>query len=70
MLKIRENAIYLSHRDITQMLYLCVESDSSIKYDIFYAVSNNKWNYRDLSRAKEVLGYVPQDTADDKMFIN
>ena len=67
---IRENAIYLSHRDITQMLYLCVESDSSIKYDIFYAVSNNKWNYRDLSRAKEVLGFIPQDTADDKMFIN
>ena len=39
------------------------------EYDVFYAVSDNKWNYRDLSRAKEILGYVPQDTADDKMFI-
>ena len=51
------------------MLYLCIEADSSIQYDVFYAVSDNKWNYRDLSRAKEILGYVPQDTADDKMFI-
>ena len=42
------------------MLYLCIEADSSIKYDIFYAVSNNKWNYRDLSRAKEILLFAEE----------
>jgi nucleoside-diphosphate-sugar epimerase len=62
---VRDNAIWLSHRDITTMLQLCVDAPEEIKYDVFFAVSNNKWNYRDLSHPKEVLGYEPQDSADD-----
>jgi len=63
-----DNAIYLSHRDISQMLRRCIDAPDSLKYDIFFAVSNNRWNYRDLSHPKEVIGYEPQDSADDYPF--
>ncbi len=33
--------------------------------DVFYAISKNKWGYRDMSRAKEVLGFEAQDAAED-----
>ena len=67
-MSVRENAIYLGHSDICQMLSLCIEADQSIKYDIFFAVSDNKLSYRDISRAKEVLGYSPQESADTSLF--
>ena len=63
-----DNAIYLSHRDISQMLRRCIDAPDSLKYDIFFAVSNNRWNYRDLSHPKEVIGYEPQDSAEDHLF--
>ena len=61
----REKAIYLSHRDVCQMLQLCIDAPDDLKYDIFLATSNNRWTYRDLDHPREVLGYVPQDSADD-----
>ena len=68
-LSVRENAIYLGNSDICQMLQLCIEADSSIAYDVFFAVSDNKWNYRDISHAREVLGYIPKESADKNLFI-
>lgn len=64
----RENAIYLSHRDVATHLRACIDAPDSVRCDTFFAVSNNRWNYRDLSHPKEVLGWEPEDTADDKMF--
>ena len=55
---------WCSQRDIVQIIEKCVEAPYSLKYDTFYGVSNNKWNYRDLKHPKEVLGYVPQDSAE------
>lgn len=60
----REFAIYLSHRDVAQALAKCIEAPDDLKYDIFMATSNNKWNYRDLEHTREVLGYVPEDSSD------
>ncbi len=61
----RERAAWLSHRDVADILQRCIEAPDDLLYDIFFAVSNNKWNYRDIEHAKHVLGYVPQDSADD-----
>ena len=69
-LSVRENAIYLGHSDICQILRLCIEADRSINYDVFFAVSDNKWNYRDISHAREMLGYIPKDSADNKLFVS
>ena len=60
----REYSIYLSHRDVVQMLQKCIDAPDDLKYDIFLATSNNRWSYRDLEHPRQVLGYVPQDSAD------
>ena len=65
---LRENAIYLSKRDAAEHLKACVDAPESVRCDTFYAVSGNKWNYRDLIHAEEILGWRPKDSADDKMF--
>ena len=66
-MRVRENAIYLGHRDICQVLHRSIDADPAIGYDVFFAVSDNKWNYRDISRSKTVLGYTPEDSADNKL---
>ena len=55
---------YLSHRDVVQVLQRCIDAPDDLKYDIFFATSNNKWGYRDLEHPRKVLGYVPQDSAE------
>lgn len=57
----RHAAVYCSHRDIIQMVEKCVLAPDNLRFDIFYAVSNNKGRYRDLDHAREVLDYEPQD---------
>ncbi len=61
----RERAVFLSHRDIVQILVRCIDAPDDLKYDIFMAVSNNRWSYRDLEHTREVLGYEPEDSGDD-----
>ena len=60
----REYSTYLSHRDIVQMLQKCIDAPDGLKYDIFFALSDNKWGYRDLDHPREVIGFVPQDSAE------
>ena len=62
---VREFSAWLSHRDVADILHRCIEAPADLLYDIFFAVSNNKWNYRDIEHARRVLGYVPQDSAED-----
>jgi len=63
-LNARHLSVWCSQRDVSDMIMKCVEAPQSLKFDIFYVVSRNKWNYRDLEHAREVLGFVPKDTAD------
>ena len=67
-LSMRENASYLGHEDICNMLRLCIDAPDTIRCETVFAVSNNKWNYRDLTHAKEILGYKPVNSADDNFF--
>ena len=60
----RERSTFLSQADIATMLQCCIDAPADLKYDVFFATSNNKWGYRDISHAKEVLGWVPRDSAD------
>lgn len=56
---------FLSHRDVVNILKSCLDAPESQKYDIFFATCNNKLGYRDLQHPKDVLGWEPQDSADD-----
>ena len=55
---------WLSHRDMATMLHACIEAPDEVKFDIFNCTSNNRWAYRDLRHAREVLGWEPRDSAD------
>ncbi len=56
---------YLSHRDCVSIVEKCLDAPKSLRYDIFDAISNNRWRWRDIEHAREVLGWEPQDSADD-----
>jgi len=62
---IRERSIYLSHDDVASVLTSCIEAPDDLKCDVFLATSNNKWSYRDLTHARDLLGWSPKDSADD-----
>jgi nucleoside-diphosphate-sugar epimerase len=60
----RHFSVWCSHRDVAQMLEKCIAAPAELSYDVFYAVSNNRRRYRDVAHAREVLGYLPLDSAD------
>ena len=58
-------SVWCSQRDIVNAIELAVDADDSIRYEIFFVNSDNKWSYRDLSHAREVLGFSPRDCAEE-----
>ncbi len=55
---------YLAHADCVQMIDKCLSAPPSLKFDIFDAISENKYRWRDTSHAKEVIGWQPTGSAD------
>jgi nucleoside-diphosphate-sugar epimerase len=60
----RQFSTYLSHRDVASILQKCIDAPDDLKYDIFFATSNNKWSCRDIEHPRQVLGFVPRDSAE------
>ena len=56
-------SLWLSHRDIAQIVDRCLAAPESLKYGIYYATSDNRWKIWDINRAKSELGYAPEDAA-------
>lgn len=54
---------WCSPRDLTQLIVKCLRSP--LPFGIFFGISNNTKCRWDLSNAKELLGYEPQDNAAD-----
>ena len=61
----RQFSVWCSQRDVAQMVERCIAAPPSVRFDIFYVVSDNKWSYRDLDHARAVVGYAPLDRAED-----
>ena len=57
----REAAVYLSHRDLIELVRKSIEAPASIKFGIYYGVSDNRTRFRDLEAARRDLGFVPRD---------
>jgi nucleoside-diphosphate-sugar epimerase len=57
--------LWLSHRDVAQIVQLCIDAPAALGYDIFYATSDNKWKIWSIDKAKQRLGYRPEDGARD-----
>jgi nucleoside-diphosphate-sugar epimerase len=61
----REMSVWCSQRDIARMIAACIEAPESVRFDVFFVVSDNRWSYRDVAHARAVLGWAPLDRADD-----
>lgn len=61
----RHYSVWCSQENIARMVEACVGASGDLKYDVFYVVSNNKWAYRDMAHAREVLGFEPEGCAED-----
>ena len=61
----RSRILYCSQRDIVQLVRCCIDAPLSLRYDIFFGQSDNQYNLVDIQHAKDVLGYAPQDRAED-----
>jgi uronate dehydrogenase len=59
----RDAAVWCSQRDIVRMLEACVDAPPSLRFDVFYVVSNLRHGYRDIEHARAVLGWTPLDSA-------
>ena len=55
---------WLSSRDLTTMVDRCIEVEG-IGFDVFFGASANTWKIYDTPRGWEVLGYTPQDNAEE-----
>ena len=55
---------YLSQADCVQMIDRCLSAPDSLRFDIFDAISNNQWRWRDTGHAQEVLGWEPRGSSD------
>jgi uronate dehydrogenase len=60
---VRHLATWQSHRDITQLVYRCIEAPQ-LHFVVAYGVSNNPRSLWDNSAAQRLLGYVPEDSAE------
>ena len=57
--------IWCSQRDIAQLVERCIAADEDLRFGIFYGLSDNQWNWVDLEDARQKVGYMPQDRAED-----
>ncbi|ADB59333.1 NAD-dependent epimerase/dehydratase [Haloterrigena turkmenica DSM 5511] len=57
----RGQAMWLSYRDCAHLFDRCIQADYD--YEIVYGISDNDRKYYSIERAKEVLGYEPQDNS-------
>jgi nucleoside-diphosphate-sugar epimerase len=61
----REFAVWCSQRDVVRGIDLAIGAPASLRYEIAFVTSRNRWGYRDLDHSRAVLGYEPQDAAED-----
>jgi NAD+ dependent glucose-6-phosphate dehydrogenase len=59
----RGQAMWLSYRDCAHLFDRCIRADYD--FEIVYGISDNKRRYYSIRRAREVLGYDPQDDSAD-----
>ncbi len=58
--------LFCSQRDIAKLVECCIQAEDTVRCEIFYGMSRNKHLWTDIERAREMVGYVPDD--DDSRF--
>jgi nucleoside-diphosphate-sugar epimerase len=60
-------ATWCSQRDIVQLLERAILAPDALRFDVFYATSDNAYKWVDIEHARQVLGYHPQDSAEERL---
>ena len=56
-------SLFVSPRDLSQLFHRCIEAPDSLRFAILHGISNNQLKRLDISSARELVGYDPQDNA-------
>lgn len=59
----RAGHIWISERDMLQLIVCCIEADDELKYLNLYGTSANSDNYYNIDYLEDLIGYKPQDDA-------
>lgn len=60
----RQFSIWLSHRDLVQLVQCCLAAPDSVRFGIYFGVSANRWRIWEIENARRELGYEPRDDAE------
>ena len=63
-MNLRQFATLLTHGDLVRLVKACINGTDSIRFGIYYGVSNNKWRFWDISNSQREIGYQPKDNAE------
>ena len=61
------SALWCSQRDVATVTELAVNAPPEVRFDIFYAVSGNRYRWLDAEHTRAVLGFKPADRAEDRL---
>jgi NAD+ dependent glucose-6-phosphate dehydrogenase len=56
-------SLWVSHRDLCQLFHRCIEAPDTLRFLIAHGVSDNQFKRMDITSAREILGYQPEDNA-------
>lgn len=56
---------YLSQADCVQLIDKCLSAPDSLKFEVFNAISENKYRWRSIDKTKQMLGWQPTGRSDD-----
>jgi len=51
---------FVSERDLNQLMHRCID-DETLQFAIFHGLSGNRFQRMDISSARELVGYAPED---------
>ena len=60
------NSMWFSHRDCANLIELALNATQEPVFEICYGVSDNQYRWVDIDHSREVLGYVPQDSHEER----
>jgi hypothetical protein len=55
--------IALTYEDLTRLMIASIDAPDTLRFGVFHGVSDNRWKRLDISDARAILGYAPEDDA-------
>jgi hypothetical protein len=59
----RTLCMIITPRDMGQLIHKSIEAPDDLRFAIFHGVSDNQYKRLDISNARTLIGYEPQDNA-------